>query len=203
MKKLSKLVSGNFIVLSLLLNVQLLGQCVYNLPVQMTGPNGTAFESKNGYNAPVIGTYRSLVIFAEIDYGLNTDPNPGNATWPAHSLPSWANDVFDLNSGSIPNGKMTRYFHQASFGELNLLGDVLINPNNPNGIFQVQSSQVSIGSGDPGITPLFSEINSITGGAFLTAHGLAKSDFDAWTNTPPGLPKISPIRITRKNTCLV
>ncbi len=164
MKKLSNiLISSSLLLFFLFLSIISKSQCVSS-PLAAPAPNGSTVKSRNGYYAPTSGTYRALIIFAEVIYlPSSDDPNPsGNASWLPNSLPVWANDVFNLNVGSLPLKPMTRYFDQASFGQLHLLGDVLINPNNPTGIFRVPLTTAEALSGTHHYPQVFNEVNSST-----------------------------------------
>lgn len=120
-------------------------QCLYDLDqtaFMPQNPSGT-YESKNGYHLPVTGTIRLLVVFAQIDYDTETDPNPNNQDeWNVGELPIWTDDLFDPN---IPTGQaqglVTRYFQEASFGTYNVLGDYLVKSPGSNEIFTVLNSE--------------------------------------------------------------
>lgn len=95
----------------------------------------TTVDSKNGWVMPTSGTIRVLFVFAEVEYDLNPtyDPSPNGTTqWPKGQLPTWKNLFADPTITPNPQGYFTKYFKKASFGNLNVLGDVLIIPLNPN-----------------------------------------------------------------------
>jgi hypothetical protein len=112
-------------------------QCEFN-----SGPitYSAIADSRNGCTLSPRGTIRILVILCEVNYTapIPGDPTPptGNTHWHSGSLPDWADNTttgvdkaFDINipTGSA-NGIITKYFQQASFGQLNVIADYLI-PN--------------------------------------------------------------------------
>ncbi len=72
---------------------------------------GMQNSSENGYVLPASGTLRVLVVFAEIEYAdPNYDPNlMGTSSWPVNNLPVWADDLFDVNPSTNPQGLLTKY----------------------------------------------------------------------------------------------
>jgi hypothetical protein len=72
-------------------------------PVLSDNPN-ISYASQNGWYVPASGTLRLLIVFGEINYVNGGDPTGSNGTtgWPAHSLPTWANDLTDVSK--IPSG---------------------------------------------------------------------------------------------------
>lgn len=133
-------------------------------------PNAT-YSSKNGWYLPVSGMVRVLFVFAEYDYVNGGDPTGSNGTtgWPAHSLPTWANDLADVNvpAPGMANGKMTKYFQMASSGNYNVIGDYLLAPDN-GGIFKVTTT--STAPVDPNNTSLISTVNTKLNNNIVTAH---------------------------------
>lgn len=171
------------------------GQCLYQDSIQpVNSENGQGiYESKNGCYLPAHGTLRILVIFAEVEYDVGTDPNPNSTEgWSVHSLPNWANDLFDPEVSSVQaQGLVTRYYKEASFEQYNVLGDYLLAPTN-GGIFKILKSQINNNNGNYR-TSLCAEINQIMNGNFITGHGLNNiTYFDNWTKTDIGKPKITP-----------
>ncbi len=130
------------------------------------------FESRNGFKLPSSGVIRVLIVFAEYEYLNGGDPTPptGYAGWPAHSTPSWANELTDVNTPTgIATGVMTRYYQMASSGNYTVLGDYLIAPDN-GGIFKVHTD--SSHSIEPDNQKLINEVNEKLGENIFTAHGL-------------------------------
>lgn len=95
-------------------------QCLNEDEVPANLPDNTQspYASKNGLYLPVSGTLRILVVYAEIDYDVGSDPNlEGYPEWPVGQLPVWANDIFDHEDpAGQPAGLLTRYYYEASFG---------------------------------------------------------------------------------------
>ena len=171
MKNSLKLISISIFLI--IYGINLRAQCTdqNSTPVQVSG---TICESRNGYNAPTFGTIRVLLIFAEVLWN-NPANDPyllGTQDWPVGQLPVWKDDVFDpFYLGSNTVGEVTRFFQLASSENLKVLGDYLITPTN--GIFQVTESNF-------GMNGVIDAVNTIMGGNFITAHGLAASDFDSF-----------------------
>jgi hypothetical protein len=81
-------------------------------------------ESKNGWYLPAKGKIRVLVVFLEVEYDKNPDRQTYQA-WPKGKVPEEAASMFDALESENPQGKITRYFHESSFGEYQVLGDYL------------------------------------------------------------------------------
>jgi hypothetical protein len=146
-------------------------------------------KSSNGYHLPAHGVVRTLVIFLEMVYSdPSIDPSPnGTNEWPAGQLPVWADDLFDhIQPSGEANGLVTRYFQNASSGNKILLGDYLLSPVN-GGVFQVQTTNGN--ASYPSF--LIPSVNTQLNNTIVTANGYNSiSDFDKWTITEQGLPKI-------------
>jgi len=153
------------------------------------------FESRNGFKLPSTGVIRVLIVFAEYEYLNGGDPTPaqGTAGWPAHSLPTWADDLTDVHAPTgNAKGVITRYYQMASSGNYTVLGDYLLAPDN-GGIFKVQTE--SAYTVEPDNQKLMATVDQKTGGNFITAHSLNNiSYFDLWTcpDNEYGLPKVTP-----------
>lgn len=156
---------------------------------------GPVCESSNGRYMTANGVVRILIVFAEVEYtGSTDDPTPpeGLLGWPAHQLPTWANDLCDANEPvGTAVGMFTRYYQEASSGNLLVLGDYLLAPDN-GGIFKVQSTT---GSVQP--SQAIAAVNAALGTSIVTGHGFADlDDFDRWTlegsGHGPGEPKLTP-----------
>ena len=80
-------------------------------------------DSRNGYWLPVKDTLRILMVYAE----LVSDPDdPGNIRgWVAGTIPPDPGYLFDhqLLPGEEPQGFITKYYYQASFGKYIVLAD--------------------------------------------------------------------------------
>ena len=86
-----------------------------NPPISESNPYASAY----GWYLPAHGTVRILVIYAEIEYDVGTDPDPASNQdeWMPHSLPNWADDLYDVNiPAGTAQGLVTRYFQEASSG---------------------------------------------------------------------------------------
>ena len=194
MKNLSLLNKKLLCVIAIMaLTSTLLGQVCLTGSIESEpsdNPN-TVYASRFGSYLPVSGNLRILIVFGEIEYINGGDPTPPNGTtgWPAHSLPTWVNQLTDptIPSGNA-TGVITRYFQMASSGSFNVLGDYLLAPDN-GGIFKMQTVM------NHAITPwdsldpnyhnanyfLRNEINSKMN-QIITGHNLNSIDyFDLWT----------------------
>jgi hypothetical protein len=153
------------------------------------------FESRNGFKLPASGVIRVLIVFAEYDYLNGGDPTPeeGTVGWPAHSLPTWANEIADANlPPGNASGVLTRYYQMASSGNYTVLGDYLLAPDN-GGIFKIPTD--SAHPINPANSDLIAAVNSKLGNNIFTAQGLNSIDyFDLWTcpDCEFGLPKTTP-----------
>lgn len=159
------------------------------------------YETRHGQYLPAHGVLRVLVVLCEVAYQTPGEPDPtgpaGRPEWPAHQLPTWANNpdpdenLFDtevLPGG--PRGALTRYYHEASSGNLTLLGDYLLAPTN-GGLFSLPSPTGYIA----GNLAAVSAVNAAMGGSFTTYAGHAFADFDNYTIDGPqtvALPKTHP-----------
>lgn len=166
------------------------GQCLtpYSAPVEGLLP--ATYESKNGWKLPASGTFRILTIYIEIDYTGSqwTDPFPGGSSgWPSGQMPTWKDNLLDPQISAAPQGELTRYFKQASFGNFNVLGDYVVNPANPNACITMPAVSYSLDEAGA-----ISYINNLLGNNLSTNSGLNSiADFDLWSTTSDGLPKIT------------
>ena len=153
------------------------------------------YAIRNGVSIPASDTLRVFVIFAEVDFSQGPCPNnlPDNleGSWPKNSegkthLPLDANTFFDasLKPGQQPKGFITDYYHSASFGKYVLLGDYY--PE----VISVPCNKVKIG--DNGVNTVLKMLDTIKAadGTLHTIHDYSLKDFDHWTPTESGLPKI-------------
>lgn len=196
------------LVLLILIVLVLLCNAQYSFPVCLSEDTEYSYDQKRdgvcdsryGHTLPTHGMLRVLIVFAEIEYDLhpNMDPNPdGNSLWPIGEYPIWSNQLFD---NTIPTsqcqGSITRYFHEASFGEYYVLGDYLIKGNNNNSIFKIKESEgytYTNATNNVAETILFNKINQLMTNGIITANGFnCISYFDNWTTTRPGEAKITP-----------
>jgi hypothetical protein len=89
-------------------------------------------HNHNGWYLPASGTLSVLIVFCEAG---NQSPS---ANWPVGQLPLWANQLLDVAPSGNPQGLLTKYFYEASLGQLNVVGDYLVSQQN-GGIFTFNS----------------------------------------------------------------
>ncbi len=197
MKKLSSLIST---ILLVFCNQLSTAQCFIDTPPTLPPPQGGAnqmmapYDSKNGWYMPASGEVRILFVLYEVNYTAGTDPTPPNGTagWPAHQLPTWANQITEaFTPVGISTKPLTQYFQLASSGNYIVLGDYLLAPNN-GGIFSVNSTTGSVGP-----SQAITAVNAALGTSIVSGNGFTSiTDFDKWTigtaTTGPGQPKITP-----------
>ena len=144
-------------------------------------------NSENGWSLSPHGTIRVLLIFAEIDYDKNPnkDPQPGGAEhWPKGKLPIWKDEVFEPFHTLEPKASVTRYYHDISLGQFEVLGDyideVVVIPESVHKV----SNGFSLGS--------YAVKELASRSVLKTHHNLTVSDFDMWKRGgKPGMPKAS------------
>lgn len=156
----------------------------FNLSAQDT------LHSKFGKSLPANGTLRILIIYAEIDYDVNPSKDPQDnfkyKTWDPRELPAWKDEMADpfFNmDNSI--GSLTQFYKESSFGNLTLLGDyvpfvVTVKESETNSSNQTHVYNQRV------LEKICAEKE------FATANGLLLKDFDLWTLTSFGKPKITP-----------
>ncbi len=153
------------------------------------------YAIRNGVSIPASDTLRVFVVFAEVDFSKTPCPNnlPDNlnGSWTKDAkgkttIPADADTYFDaqLKPGQEPKGFITDYYHSASFGKYVLLGDYY--PD----VISVPCSKVRVG--DNGVSTVLKMLDTIqtTDGTLHTVHGFSLNDFDKWTPTEQGLPKL-------------
>ena len=124
-----------WIITTLLLPGGVFAQCMED-DLQSPPDRGASepYMSMHGKNMVAHGTVRALVVLVEFDYANPAlDPYPnGTATWPAHSLPNWvdnmdpAYNLFEHDEGAIPpQASMTRFMWDASSGDFHLVADYI------------------------------------------------------------------------------
>lgn len=161
--------------------------CLLNLKAQ--------YAISNGYSLPSKDTTRVLVLFAEVDFSKgpcysnltdNLDGDWGKKLDGKTRIPVNADDYFNANASSIltKEAVITGYYRQASLGAYILLGDYY--PE----VLSVPCAKIK--PGDNGVNLLLQMLDSIHADqpTVTTAHGLTLKDFDSWTMTEPGKPKI-------------
>lgn len=131
-------------------------------------------NTENGWILPTHGTIRVFVIFAEVEYDQNPNLQSFEA-WPKGEFPENFTDLFSPTMETYPNGKMTRFFDESSFGTYRVMGDyypeviTVKQSEMPKGRVSIQGIQRYIGQ-------------HITENGFASANGLPIEDFDLWTN---------------------
>jgi len=138
-------------------------------------------DSRNGYRFPPKDTLRILLVYAE----LKGDPDDPVWVmgWEAGKLPPEPGYLFDhtLLPGQDPEGFLTKYYYQASFGQYVVLADyypemvsIDFNSVNSRGFIQVLDSIISNESED-----------------IITANGYSvnNGDFDIISTSSMGRPK--------------
>ncbi|MFN2429836.1 MAG: hypothetical protein ABR574_07470, partial [Cryomorphaceae bacterium] len=134
--------------------------------------------SENGWHIPTQGVYKILIIYAEVAYTSSNDfldPDPsGSTNWPINDIPTWADDLVDQTSLTNPQGYLSKYFREASSGNLEVIGDYLEGPSN-NGVFTVNYSGTLA---NPDLTgPLATVINTAMGTSFLSSSGQTNASY--------------------------
>ncbi|MEO8588736.1 MAG: hypothetical protein ABI432_05155 [Flavobacteriales bacterium] len=143
-------------------------------------------NSANGWHLSPHGTIRVLVLFAEIEYDVNPTKDPASPTaehWPKGQLPKWKDDVFDPQLRPMPQAMVTRYYHDISLGQFEVLGDYV------DQMLTLRESEYRTVNNAHGIGTLaVQEANKM--GILRTHSGLGIADFDLWKRGgKPGLPK--------------
>lgn len=142
---------------------------------QLPGTETTA-EAKNGFLLPTSGMIRVLVVYVEIDYDVNPldDPYPnGSNDWQKGQLPNYKDNLFDAEWSGNLQGSVTRYYQQASHGNLQILGDYI------DSLFIVKESDAVPGGYNTNIIHnVMSQINQW--GILSTKNNMTIADFDNW-----------------------
>ncbi len=127
-------------------------------------------ESRYGYWLPANGTLRIFLVFAE---ALNDPDEPGYMEgWEPGKLPRNPGYFFDhdLKPGEQPEGMLTRYYYQASFGAFLVLADYY--PE----LISIDFREMT----NRGFTQVLDAIMNRTGRDVITANGYSVNagDFD-------------------------
>lgn len=169
------------LLLTLVVSIQpALSQSVSNCLFSAAPTSSGVIDSQNGWLLPTNGTLRVLFIYVEIDYDQipSLDPMPNGATnWQKNQLPTWKNDFVDA-SVSNPQGYLTKYFLESSFGSFSVIGDYLVDPSNPSKPVIVKQS---VGTSPSAVLNVINSYSSLQ-----TSNGLTFSDFDKWTMNGAG-----------------
>ncbi|KPL21656.1 MAG: hypothetical protein AMS23_08990, partial [Bacteroides sp. SM1_62] len=141
-------------------------------------------ESRHGYWLPAKGTMRIFLVFAEV---LNDPDEPGFIEgWEPGKLPRSPGYFFDhdLKRGDQPEGILTRYYYQASFGTFLVLADYY--PD----LISIDFKEMT----NRGFTQVLDTIMRRTGRDIITANGYSVNagDFDFFSMASGhGTPKAS------------
>lgn len=143
-------------------------------------------DSRNGYILPVNGHIHILVIFAEVIYESGKDPCPPEGTkgWRSGQLPEWKDNLFDPYPSDKPHAVISKFFHEASFGQYVVTGDYLVNPQKPGQPVQIKAS------GNVTTTQVLKQASEFS--AFFTKSNFSMPEFDRWTMTHTGQAKETP-----------
>lgn len=144
-------------------------------------------DSRYGREFPAKDTIRVFLVFAE---ALN-DPLYDNehSNWPAEEMPTQADNWFEANTDNGIQSYLTKYFYQASHGELVVLGDYLDlaqdYPNEGKNLVQIEADDIDLGY--HGLYHVIDYLNYIadeyTDGDLITHNGYhINADFDDWTD---------------------
>jgi hypothetical protein len=196
MKKARHLVLGLTLVLHT--GIIVIAQCVTEedtIPQYMLSGD---FESRNGWYMTPHDTMRVLAILVEIEYSNPDSLDPGSpSTWLPGQLPDWVDNadpsqnLFEAHPlTGAAQGRVTRYYQQASSGGYVVLADYLMAPDSGdnNGVFKFSSlSHEGDFQGSPPVNMnrklLIDHINSqlagnLTGNTYYGYDDL--DDFDKW-----------------------
>jgi hypothetical protein len=152
----------------------------------------------NGICVPTRGDIRVFVVFAELDYADGPCPcnnlannfDPGSK-WPVidgiTQVPIDAETYFSPDARSFKNNPafITGLYHEASFGKYRIFGDYY--PK----VITIPCKNYQMGN--DGVNLILQKLDEETTvkGTLYTKHGLTLKDFDKWTPTPQGQPKIN------------
>ena len=118
-------------------------------------------------------------MFVEVEYQNGTDKyaQDANDMWVPGSYPVWADNLFDVRKSESPAGIVSKYYHESSFGQYNVVADILLNPDNPGKPFQFKSN------GDINIASI---LNDAWEKGFRTKSNLPADSFDLWIKAANG-----------------
>ena len=136
-------------------------------------------SARNGCYFSPHGTIRIFVVFADVV----DDPNPiAVPRWEAEQLPSYKDSIIDFAILPALKSHVTKIYHQASFGALNIVGDYY--PY----LVPVQYADVNEG-GLWGIDRVANYLDNVVG-EIRTSQNLPLSDFDNWTPSSNYMTKV-------------
>ncbi len=144
-------------------------------------------ESKYGKSLPIKGMLRILLVYAEIKYDVNPSKDPdaaGSPGWKVHELPGWKDTLLDAHHDSPQKGILTQFYKECSFDSFLVLGDYI------SSLVTINESEVRGMYWNSCLQTVLNKISKE--GQFRTSKNLNKEEFDSWTMTSAGMPKITP-----------
>ena len=129
-------------------------------------------NSRNGYTYAPYGTLNIFVVFADIIDDTCTAIIPN---WNSGELPSYADEMFDDDLENDPIGFVSKYFNEASFGTLRVIGDYY--PE----LLEFYSSEIT----GNGCVSIVNRLHNLSNTDIITANGHYLSEFDNWTPPSP------------------
>lgn len=152
-------------------------QCVFEEDTSSSSTAKATSEAKNGWYITTSGTIRVLVIYMEIDYdnpaNSFNDPMPnGTAIWAKNQLPTYKDNLFDLNWTGNPQAMVTKYFAESSFNNFKVLGDYV------NQIITIKESDLPSFNSSNAWKNAFLQIDALS--SLNTFGGSTIQDLDMW-----------------------
>ena len=126
-------------------------------------------HSRNGFSLSPSKTMRVFVVFADV---IEESSSCFFDDWPEGELPPYADRLFDHDENIVFTKKISKYYQEASFGQIKVIGDyyphlLVINRND-------------ITEGDT--IAIVNSLNALPGNNIITSHGYSLSDFDLWSS---------------------
>ena len=133
----------------------------------------TSQQSENGCCISPTGTFRIYFVFVDVDDDPYNKPIPG---WEVNQLPRYKDSIIDFSVASNMQFGISKFYQQASFGSLNVVGDYCRK--------MLHLSQVNINNEDEYsyyIDTVIKYMNRWPADSIITFHGLQLSNFDNWS----------------------
>ena len=128
--------------------------------------------SRNGFEYSPIGEIRFFVVFADV---IGDSVSEKIIGWNEGELPIYADSVIDTSVNGNLISEITRFYKEASFGNLSVIGDYY--PH----LIEFDSLEFdSLEFGKKGLIDVFEYLKNIPG-EIITKNGYRLSDFDKWT----------------------
>lgn len=129
-------------------------------------------NARNGHAYSPQGTLRLFIVFADIV----DDPYSDSIwAWPIGQLPDYVDNIIDQTVENIPQGYLSKYFQEASCGNLHIIGDYY--PE----LIELHTSDLNNNS--IGFKEVVRYLDTLPGNDITTKHGYHLSDFDKWDFT--------------------